>query len=315
MNSRYGLFVISTCWIGLAGCATMNQNGGLLSNNRLFNNRTGPGNAAMQQPAAPVFGVAPGAAPGTTFNNEAMAPPPPPPPPDFSAPARLDLSDAAVRDSGPVASASKLASASSSSSAKKSTSSPVPSKMYNLESSSRKVASSAKSRSTIDKLAEKSKQTASKAVAAKPGASSSSASGSSGSGLSTLARLSADAEGTRKEAAPQVAAPPVQAPAPAAVPDDLPAPAAAPAAPALPAPAAPTAADGATPLVDTALLAAPVRKGSSDEKNAAKDEEDGRPQSNVLPGSRLFSPDNQERMIYPVSNPAAKPEVDLTSIS
>lgn len=239
-----------------------------------------PGSAASM----PASGPAQFGAPAPSFNE-------PPPPSTFSptspnsvlspldGPQKLDLSSAPdVR--APVVSGSG--------------GSVRPPKMYNLEKSSEpKVARSSSKSSTLSKLASAagSKDKPSKTVASKPSE-------------SAVKRLSSEASVNSVPAPAEEA--PASKPVAASSTGELPTPAAA------PAPAAPQAAAEQEAIIDTTLLAQPVRKGANNDD--AKPKESKGPQSRVMPGFKMFEGKGKPA-IYPVSNPVSSEPVELIRFS
>ncbi len=249
MSSRYGLWIICVCSMGLAGCANWQTRAG----------NTGLGNAAIGEPAgglgAPVLAPATGVAPGTVFTNE--PPPPMPPPPSAPgamlaplgsapAPQRLDLSASTDSNDGPR-----------------------PDRMYNLDGGPSRPSSSASSSSskksagssTLSKLA-------SKAGTAKPASPA-----PKNSGASTVDRLREASTSSDSTNADDGVMPVRKAEEPSAAIVE-------------PAPKVVVKPETA-PAVDTTLLAQPVRKGSADDAKKDSDSSKG-PQSRVVPGKTLF---------------------------
>ncbi len=188
MKSRYGIWILSICWIGLAGCSNWQ--------NRI-NSTSGPGSAASLS-AAPAPGSPMIQTPGTSFGEP---PPPVPPPPSDPGqtlaplgspqPQRLDLSAAEPAQSS------------------------RPAAMYNLESSTR--SSSGKSSSAAAKPSEKRSSTISKlASKAKPAESTKETASSTTRRESTIERLSSASKTTPAEKSETAASPAVQEPARAA---------------------------------------------------------------------------------------------------
>lgn len=256
MKSRYGLWIISVCWIGLAGCSNWQNR---------TNNANGPGAAATFSTApAPGSPMMPG--PNAAFGDPPPPVPPPPSDPNMtlaplgSTPERLDLSAAE-----PVQ---------------------PPQAMYNLESSAKPAVSKASSsstgkpgagNSTINRLASKAKS--SESASAAPA-------GEKPAG-SAISRLSAQASKSRSGENKEAAAP-VKKKSDAE-------------------------SGTADPLLDTAFLAQPVRKGETGNGDSGGSKNG--PQSNAGPGDKSLFDSNKKPVIYPVSNPAADEPVDITQFS
>lgn len=241
--------------------------------------RAGSNGAAgtTMQPAgigsAPVLAPATGVAPGTVFSNE--PPPPMPPPPSDPGLALAPLG------SSPSASRLDLSVADEGSGGSR------PDKMYNLDSKPAKSSSSSKSgsSSTLSKLASKAGTSKSSTPAPdKPASAVERLKEASSSGSASNAEE--DAIPVRKAEEPRA---------------DI----------VEPAPKITTKVETAPAVVDTALLAQPVRKGSDDAKKGS-DSSKG-PQSSVSPGKKIF--EKNKAVIYPVSNPASEIPVDITQFS
>lgn len=242
---------------------------------------TGPGIAANFQPgsaAGPaVVAPATGVAPGTTFNE----PPPPVPPPPSDPGAML-----APLGSAP---AQKL----DLSAAPEPGNSPAPSRMYNLGGGPKPAVSSSPEpskragSSTLSKLA------------TKAGTSGKSSSSPSQSSLSTVQRLQKASASSDDDGADSSALPTPQKTATAREVVE-------------PAPKVKQNAEPAAPMVDTALLAQPVRKGAGSDDKKDSDSSKG-PQSSVAPAKKPF--ENNKALIYPVSSPASDRPVDITQFS
>ncbi len=289
MKLGFSLMFIAASCVGLTGCAN-------------WQNRTGTvGSAAdssltLAPPPPPGSGDSLLSAPGAGFGEPGPAMPPPPGsdpfltlPPAGAPPERLNLSQGSSSTGG------------------SSSSSPVPGRMYNLESSAPKKQTAAKSSSsssstgsssgpgkTISRLASKSEPTASSTGSRNTTAKSAEEAPKAGS--NTLARLSRSASQDNESM-----------PSPTSLPR--------PEVPAEPAAAAPTsqpAESSPEPVFDTSFLAQPVRKGA-DSGSGNNDESKG-PQSNHIPKSRGLGEDIRP-MIYPVSNPAVDEPVDITQFT
>lgn len=272
MKSRYGIWFLSLCWISLAGCANWQNRAGTIDS---------PGSAASLSAAPAPLGSPVIQGPGTSFGE----PPPPVPPGQFDAEMNL-----APLGSPPV---QKLNLASHGD-----IESPPSGKMYNLDSakkpSSGSVASSSKSsgksNATLSRLASKA------GSSQKPEASTEKRS------MSTISRLSKDAaKETKAEPKSEVAA---STPAPNSDTEALPVPTKARA-------AQETSTDEPSRIVDTTLLAQPVRKGADSDSSSKRS---NGPQSNVMQKGSLFKSTNQPA-IYPVSNPVAEEPVDIIEFS
>jgi len=327
MSSRHcGIWLLSICWIGLAGCANWQA--------RASHHGT-PGSTAMASeippsPGGGMDGSSLLAAPGTSFGE-----PPPPVAPMISEPG-MSL--------GPVGSAAapeklNLSAPSEPSPQTARADSSASGKLYNLgggpksekgtaSSSSSSHASSSGKSSTIGKLARKSSTSSaapkeSESPAKKTAESQSEPSRKAATRVasesepasrqgSALERLSREAETDRKSPSSNSsvaqkiepeAARNADAPLPRPERVNEPAPVNA---------SASASSEAGEDAMDTSLLAQPVRKGSQASERKTDKESKG-PQSRVIPHSTILK--QMKPVIYPVSNPAVEEPLDITQFS
>ncbi len=276
MKSCYGFWLLSVCWISLTGCANWQSRAGGMNS---------PGSAASLTAAPAPLGPPAVQGPGPMFGE-----PPPPMPPASSDPG-MNLAPLGSPSTEKLNLAASPADDDS----------PGSGKMYNLDTASKSTKSkSSRSVASVSDPAPKKSSTISK-MAVKSSTSKTKTKSDSSEGMSTISRLSKNAS---KESDAEVA---VVRPATKSDTEALPVPKS------VDKPEEVSTEEAST-ILDTTLMAQPVRKGAASKGGSSDSNSDG-PQSNAAQGRNNFKPSKATPLIYPVSNPVVEQPVNIMEFS